>query len=73
VLTAAPPDLSADQLRLIDRVVERNARLIVRLTHAQREIHDRLHDRRSKWMRCVEESCRSTVRAIEQNTLEGGV
>ena len=68
----APASVPADSLHLVDRIVDRNARLIVRLTQVQRELHE-ARDHAGRWPRCHEETCRKTRACIEQNTLEGGV
>jgi hypothetical protein len=57
---------------LVDRLIERNARLVVRLTHAQREGHAASHGR-GPWTKCQEPGCRLTRSVIEHNSLEAGV
>lgn len=67
-LATVPPD----SLHLVDRIVERNARLIVRLTQVQKELHH-AREHAGSWPRCHEQVCRATRTVIQQNTLEGGV
>lgn len=48
-----------------DRLLERNARLIVALRHAIAQLHQALHDWRIPWTTCSDEACRAAVRLIE--------
>jgi hypothetical protein len=50
-----------------NQMLDRNARLIVRLGSVQMELHKALHDQRSRWADCTNESCRVT-RAVVAGT-----
>lgn len=72
-MLAPPAVLTPDSRLLIDRIVDRNARLIVRLTKVQSQLHHATHGLSVRWARCPEESCRLTRIVIERNSLEDGI